>query len=96
MTKKIEKAYNNELLKEALKERDETIENLSNDMNGIFMYDDDEKERMDKFKKLSQFEQDLIYLISTGRSIIEISSLYCVSRTHIYNQIKKIQEKLKK
>lgn len=85
---KIYKSYNNQSLLDALKDSKDTIEYL-------YSLDLDDKEliRINKYKKLSQFEKDLLYLISQY-SVAEVANLYCCSRTHIYNNLKSIQKKL--
>lgn len=85
---KIYKSYNNQQLLDALKDSKDVI-------SDIYELDlsDEELIRVNKYKKLSQFEKDLLYLISQ-HSVAEVANLYCCSRTHIYNNLKSIQKKL--
>lgn len=86
---KIKTAYNNQDLINHLKDSKEVIKGLTD-----FDLDDEELERINKFKRLSQFEKDLIFL-SSQYSIDTVAQLYCVSKSHIYNLLNITKEKLK-
>lgn len=86
---KIKTAYNNQDLINHLKDSKEVIKGLTD-----FDLDDEELERINKFKHLSQFERDLIYLTSQ-HNIETVARLYCVSKSHIYNLLNITKEKLK-
>lgn len=85
---KIYKAYSNQELLNKLSDSKEVINHLID-----FDLDDKELLKVNKYKQLSQFEKDLLYLYSQY-SVIEISKLYSVSRSHIYTKIKEINKKL--
>lgn len=92
---KLYKAYNNEMLIEALKDRDETIQSIENEMDVDFdQYSDDEKHLFKKYLQLSQFEKDLLYLASK-MSVRDIAVLYGVSATHIYSHLNQLKKRLK-
>lgn len=84
---------NNDKLKESLIERDITI-NATLEYAETLDLDDHQLYIIKKYTKLSQFQKDLLYLASF-KSVSEIAELYCVSRSHIYNTLKKIKENLK-
>lgn len=86
---KIYNAYSNQELINKLIDRDAVTAALYD-----FDLSDDELIRVNKYKQLSQFERDLLYLYSQT-TVEEISSLYMVSKTHIYNFLKQIKQKLK-
>lgn len=77
--------YNNQELIDALKDRDEVIKGLTS-----FELDDEQLEKIDRFKQLSQFEKDLLYLRSQ-LPVSQIASLYGVSIQYIYKLIKNIK-----
>lgn len=77
--------YNNQELIDALKDRDEVIKGLTS-----FDLDDEQLEKIDRFKQLSQFEKDLLYLRSQ-LPVSQIASLYGVSIQYIYKLIKNIK-----
>lgn len=85
---KIYKAYSNQELLNKLSDSKDVINHLLD-----FDLDDNELLKVNKYKQLSQFEKDLLYLYSQY-SVIEISKLYSVSRSHIYTKIKEINNKL--
>lgn len=85
---KIYKAYSNQELLNKLIDSKDVINHLLD-----FDLDDNELLKVNKYKQLSQFEKDLLYLYSQY-SVIEISKLYSVSRSHIYTKIKEINNKL--
>lgn len=87
---KIKKAYSNERLIAALKDRDSVIQSMINEGD----YDDRQLEIINRYTHLSQFHKDLLYL-TTKYKIKDICELYAVSHTHIYNNVKKIKELLK-
>lgn len=87
---KIKKAYSNERLIAALKDRDSVIQSMINEGD----YNDKELEILNKYTHLSQFHKDLLYL-TTKYKIKDICELYAVSHTHIYNNLKKIRGQLK-
>ena len=86
---KIYNAYSNQELINKVIDRDTVTAALYD-----FDLSDDELIRVNKYKQLSQFERDLLYLYSQT-TVEEISSLYMVSKTHIYNFLKQIKQKLK-
>lgn len=77
--------YNNQELIDALKDRDEVIKGLTS-----FDLDDEQLEKIDRFKQLSQFEKDLLYLRSQ-LPVSQIAPLYGVSIQYIYKLIKNIK-----
>lgn len=81
--------YNNENLINALKDRDEVIEGL-NYFGGL---DDTQITMLARFKQLSQFEKDIMYL-SAIKPIPEVAELYGISRQYVYKLLKKIKLKL--
>lgn len=87
---KITKAYNNERLIAALADRDSVISSILSDTT----YDDRELNKIHRYLQLNQFQKDLLYLCSIMK-IKDVCELYCVSHTHIYNNLKKIKEILK-
>lgn len=81
--------YNNENLINALKDRDEVIEGL-NYFGGL---DDTQVTMLARFKQLSQFEKDIMYLSAT-KPIPEVAELYGISRQYVYKLLNKIKLKL--
>ena len=90
---KINKAYNNTQLIEALKERSAIYQSLVDEIP-TQDYDDSQIARILCYNTLSQFEKDLLYLVSQ-HPVTEVASLYGVSKTIIYNKLHLIQNKLK-
>jgi uncharacterized protein YjcR len=90
MNIKIPKAYNNDNLLTALKDRDDIFKSMIEEND----FDDEQLKQLNKYLSLSQFHRDLLYLTSIMK-IKDICELYAVSHTHIYNQIKKIKTILK-
>lgn len=88
---KITKAYSNDRLLQALKERDEVIQSIVSEDSE---YDDRQLIMIQKYVKLPQFYKDLLYL-TTRYKIKDICELYGVSHTHIYKNLKIIKELLK-
>lgn len=86
---KMKKCYSNDDLKESLKDSKAVIKGLTD-----FDLDDDELLLVNKFKNLSQFERDLLYL-SSQHKISFVADLYNVSSSHIYNLLNEIRKKLK-
>lgn len=82
---------NNDKLKAALQNRDETIKNMYFYINEEANLDDEQMIKVAKYIKLSQFQKDLLYL-TTNYSVAEIADMYQVSTTHIYNTLKKIKK----
>ena len=80
---KINKAYNNTELLEALKDRCSIYQSLVDEIPA----------RVLSYNTLSQFEKDLLYLVSQ-HPVSEVASLYSVSKTIIYNKLHLIQNKL--
>lgn len=80
--------YNNENLINALSERDEVIEGLE-----YFSLDDTQVTMLARFKQLSQFEKDIMYL-SVTNTIPDVAELYGISRQYVYKLLKKIKLKL--
>lgn len=79
----------NDRLKEALKERDEVINGLSE-----FDIDDEQRKKIQRFLKLSPLERDIFYL-SSQHTHQEIGDMYGVSRAFISKKIKTIQNQLR-
>lgn len=90
---KINKAYNNTELLEALKERSAIYQSIVDEIP-TQDYDDQQIIRILSYNTLSQFEKDLLYLVSQ-HPVTEVASLYGVSKTIIYNKLHLIQNKLK-
>ena len=90
---KINKAYNNTQLIEALKDRGAIYQSLVDEIP-TQDYDDKQISRILCYNTLSQFEKDLLYLVSQ-HPVTEVASLYGVSKTIIYNKLHLIQNKLK-
>ena len=90
---KINKAYNNTQLIEALKDRGAIYQSLVDEIP-TQDYDDSQIDRILCYNTLSQFEKDLLYLVSQ-HPVTEVASLYGVSKTIIYNKLHLIQNKLK-
>ena len=90
---KINKAYNNTELLEALKYRGAIYQSLVDEIP-TQDYDDQQIARILSYNTLSQFEKDLLYLVSQ-HPVSEVASLYSVSKTIIYNKLHLIQNKLK-
>ena len=88
---KINKAYSNDRLIEALTDRDNVIKSIITDNSE---YDDTQIKKINKYLQLSQFQKDLLYLCSIMK-IKDVCELYAVSHTHIYNNLKKIKQLLK-
>lgn len=80
--------YNNENLINALSERDEVISGLE-----YFSLDDEQVTMLTRFKQLSQFEKDIMYL-SVTNTIPDVAELYGISRQYVYKLLKKIKLKL--
>ncbi len=80
--------YNNENLINALSERDEVISGLE-----YFSLDDEQVTMLARFKQLSQFEKDIMYLSAT-KPIPNVAELYGISRQYVYKLLKKIKLKL--
>lgn len=91
---KVDKAYSNQALIEALKDRDEIYEALLEKCSDGNLYDDKEQIRINKIKSLTQFQKDLLYL-SSKMSVYEIAPLYSVSARYLYNHLKIIKDILK-
>ena len=90
---KINKAYNNTELLESLKDRNCIYQSLVDEIP-TQDYDDAQIARILSYNTLSQFEKDLLYLVSQ-HPVSEVASLYSVSKTIIYNKLHLIQNKLK-
>ena len=90
---KINKAYNNTELLEALKDRCAIYQSLVDEIP-TQDYDDAQITRILCYNTLSQFEKDLLYLVSQ-HPVTEVAALYGVSKTIIYNKLHLIQNKLK-
>ena len=90
---KINKAYNNTELIEALKDRSAIYQSIVDEIP-TQDYDDAQIARILCYNTLSQFEKDLLYLVSQ-HPVTEVASLYGVSKTIIYNKLHLIQNKLK-
>ena len=90
---KINKAYNNTELIEALKDRGDIYQSLVDEIP-TQDYSDEQIARILCYNTLSQFEKDLLYLVSQ-HPVTEVASLYGVSKTIIYNKLHLIQNKLK-
>lgn len=90
---KINKAYNNTELIEALKDRSDIYQSLVDEIP-TQDYDDAQIAQILCYNTLSQFEKDLLYLVSQ-HPVTEVASLYGVSKTIIYNKLHLIQNKLK-
>ena len=89
---KVDKAYNNKDLLDALKDRDKTYEDILNYADKD--YSDEEIIKLNKIKNLTQFQKDLLYL-SSKMSVYDIADLYSVSARYLYNHIKIIKDILK-
>ena len=85
---KLYKAYTNEDLLNHLRGSKEVINGLTD-----FDLDDEQLEVINRYKNLSQFERDLLYLYSQ-HTVDIISKLYNCSKTHIYNKLREIKKKL--
>lgn len=87
----------NEELKEALRDRDEFFEAMSDEVYNHSDYDDEELLRynrfIDTYNNLSQFERDVYYL-RLKMSVCAIAKLYTISDTYIYRVVKQIKNKL--
>ena len=90
---KINKAYNNTELLEALKDRGAIYQSLVDEIP-TQDYSDEQIIRILSYNTLSQFEKDLLYLVSQ-HPVTEVAALYGVSKTIIYNKLHLIQNKLK-
>lgn len=90
---KINKAYNNKELLEALKDSRTTYQSLLDEIPTMD-YSDEQIAMILSYNKLSQFEKDLLYLTSQ-RPVTEVAALYGVSKTIIYNKLHLIQNKLR-
>ena len=90
---KINKAYNNTELRDALKDRGAIYQSLVDEIP-TQDYDDQQIIRILSYNTLSQFEKDLLYLVSQ-HPVTEVAALYGVSKTIIYNKLHLIQNKLK-
>ena len=90
---KINKAYNNTELLQALKDRNCIYQSIVDEIP-TQDYDDQQIIRILSYNTLSQFEKDLLYLVSQ-HPVTEVAALYGVSKTIIYNKLHLIQNKLK-
>ena len=90
---KINKAYNNTELLQALKDRGAIYQSIVDEIP-TQDYDDQQIIRILSYNTLSQFEKDLLYLVSQ-HPVTEVAALYGVSKTIIYNKLHLIQNKLK-
>lgn len=92
---------NNDRLKAALSTRDDDIQAMLEYMeikqnqydNEQDQYDDEQLQMVKNYQKLTQFQKDLLYL-TIGHPVSEIADMYQVSKTHIYETLKKIKIKL--
>lgn len=91
---KIKKAYSNEALVEALKDRDTVYNSIKKEINE-YNYDDEELEVFKKFDNLTQFQKDLLYLSST-MGVYSVADLYGVSATLLYHHLREIKKILHK
>lgn len=90
---KIYKSYNNQLLLDALKPKQQVFKDLQ-ELTNPNTFDDSQLKTIHIYlNKCTDFERDLLYLVSQY-NIVEVSKLYGVSRTHIYTMLKKIRKKL--
>ena len=90
------KNCNNEQLLAALKDREQFIKDMDDEVFNYSDYDDEQlktyKTYMKKVSELSQFEKDVWYL-KRHMSVADIAKLYAISETYIYRTIKNIKEK---
>lgn len=90
------KNCNNEQLLAALKDREQFIKDMDDEVFNYSDYDDEQlktyKTYMKKVSELSQFEKDVWYL-KLHMSVSDIAKLYAISETYIYRTIKNIKEK---
>lgn len=91
---KLNKAYSNEALVEALKERDSVYESIKGEING-YDYSDEDLLVFEKFDNLTQFQKDLVYL-SSKMSVYDVADLYGVSASLLYKHLREIQKLLHK
>lgn len=79
----------NNALKEALRNKNEVISNM------LELADDDEKiKRINKFKKLDIWKQDMLYLRTT-HTLREIGEFYNVSYIWVRSKLIEIENELK-
>lgn len=86
---KIQKAYSNKELIEALKDSKEIFECILTE----FDLDDEQLKTLNKYQQLTQFERDVLYLYSQI-SVNEIAKLYGCSKQLIYDRLREIKRKL--
>ena len=90
------KNCNNEQLLAALKDREQFIKDMDDEVFNYSDYDDEQlnkyKTYMKKVSQLSQFEKDVWYL-KLHMSVADIAKLYAISETYIYRTIKNMKLK---
>lgn len=91
---KYDKAYSNQALLDALKNRDELYNTIINETSNGYIYDDKQQRRIKRIKSLTQFQKDLLYL-SSQMSVYKVAELYGVSARYLYNHLKLIDDILK-
>lgn len=83
------KTCNNEELKLLLSERDDVLQSAIEESD----LDDSQLEKIKKYKNLEEWQKDILYLCSVMPAQ-KVADLYCVSKTHIYNILKKTKSML--
>lgn len=83
------KTCNNEELKLLLLDRDEVLQSAMSEAD----LDDASLQKIKRYKKLDEWQQDILYL-SAILPVQKVADLYAVSKTHIYNVLKKINKTL--
>lgn len=87
-TSKLKTAYNNQALIDALAPSKQVYEDLLAEMPHLDL-DDEQVKAVKRYATLSQFEKDLLYLVSQYK-VTEVAELYGVSKTVIYNKLKQL------
>lgn len=76
----------NETLKILLLDRDDVLQSAIEESD----LDDIQLKKIKKYKQLEEWQKDVLYLCSIMPAQ-KVADLYCVSKTHIYNTLKKIE-----
>lgn len=84
------KTCNNAELKLLLSERDDVLLSAESEYD----LDDAQLDKIKKYKNLEEWQKDIFYL-SSIMPVQKVADLYCVSKTHIYNILKKTNKILK-
>lgn len=95
---KLDKNFNNEALKEALKDSKIVYNNVLNNTLNKNTMDDEEYEykskKLEKVRELEQMDKDILYLYAEYGAT-EAAELLGVSRGYIYKLMNNINKKLK-